>query len=328
MSSVARGIPQLAAREVRRHDGVVPAFEMQVAHVVLELLAEDPALGMPDGQTRAELLGEREQVELAAELAMVALLGLLQAVQVRAQLLRRGPRRAVDPGEHRPRLVPAPVRARELHQLERLQTAGRGHVRTQAQVGPALVAVDRDRVAGGDLALLERLDDLALVGLIRETLERVGARNLLAHERLIGVDELAHAVLDLREVGLGDRTRQLEVVVEAVLDGRADRVSGAGPQVAHGLRQHVRRRMPQDVETVGVGRQDRLHLPVGHRHERKIDELAVHPGRDGLGRQHGTDRLPFGEFGGGAVGELDPRHGTAMISAAPGPIRTRSRRAR
>jgi hypothetical protein len=60
--------------------------------------------------------------------------------------------------------------------------------------------------------------------------------NLLAHERLIGVDELAHAILDLRQVGLGDRTRQFEVVVEAVLDGRADRVAGAGPQVAHGLR--------------------------------------------------------------------------------------------
>ena len=47
------------------------------------------------------------------------------------------------------------------------------------------------------------------------------------------------------EVVLAERgaVGQLEVVVEAVLDRRADGVGGAGEQRQHRLRQHVRRRM-------------------------------------------------------------------------------------
>ncbi len=196
---------------------------------------------------------------------------------------------------------------------------------TQAQVRPAVVAIDGDRVAGRHLAHFERLDDLALVRLIGEALESLRARDVLAHERLVGRDDLAHPVLDLRKVALGDLPRELEVVVEAVLDPRADRVAGAGPQVADGLRHHVRSRMTQDVEPVRIVRQDRLRLPVGRGHEREVDELAVHAGRDRLGWQHGAQRFAFGQLGGGAIGEFDRGHGTVMISVArarlvvPGP---------
>ena len=48
-----------------------------IAHPVLELLAEDAAARMPDPQAGAEL-GAREEIELAAESAMVAFLGLLE----------------------------------------------------------------------------------------------------------------------------------------------------------------------------------------------------------------------------------------------------------
>ena len=61
-------------------------------------------------------------------------------------------------------------------------------------------------------------------------------------------------VLDLREVGLGDRLRELEVVVEAVLDRRADRDLHARIEPPHGFREQVRRRVPQHVERVGVAR--------------------------------------------------------------------------
>ncbi len=86
-----------ATREVRRLHEVVAALQVEVSHVVLELLAEEPAARVPHGEARPELLGEREQVELAAELAVVAAFGLLQAVQVRVEVVLRRPRRAVDP---------------------------------------------------------------------------------------------------------------------------------------------------------------------------------------------------------------------------------------
>ena len=69
------------------------------------------ALGMEDGEAGADLLGEREQVELRAEATVIALLGLFQTREV---LLERGirlPRRAVDALELRAVLVAAPVRA-------------------------------------------------------------------------------------------------------------------------------------------------------------------------------------------------------------------------
>ena len=46
------------------------------------ILPDHAALGVEDGQAGADLRGEREQVQLGAELAVVALLGLGQEGQV------------------------------------------------------------------------------------------------------------------------------------------------------------------------------------------------------------------------------------------------------
>ena len=71
---------------MRRHDQVVAALQVEVAHVVLELLAEDAAARMPDPEARSELVRRREQVQLPAQLAVVAPLGLLQPDQVGVEL--------------------------------------------------------------------------------------------------------------------------------------------------------------------------------------------------------------------------------------------------
>ena len=64
------------------------------------------------------------------------------------------------------------------------------------------------------------------------------------------VDDLAHAGVDAVEVLGRERgaVRQLEVVVEAVLDRRADAEGGVGEQVEHRLGQHVGRRVADRVE--------------------------------------------------------------------------------
>ena len=154
---VPRGVPQLAAREVGRHDGFVAAREVQVAHVVLELLAEDPALRMPDGEARPELLGEGEQVELAPEAAMVA----LSATRAGGVVVEvpSWPKRSVDPVTSA-----VPRRRASTRALHRLNAA----VPPVDGVGPrhsppSVVAVDRDRSPPGP-PLLERLDDLAVYG--------------------------------------------------------------------------------------------------------------------------------------------------------------------
>ena len=60
-----------------------------IAHPVFEHLADDAALGMEEDQARAGELLNAEQIEFLAELAVVALLGLFEPLQVLFQLLRR-----------------------------------------------------------------------------------------------------------------------------------------------------------------------------------------------------------------------------------------------
>src|SRR5919199_2454822 len=99
---------------------------MHFARQVFELLAHDRSVGMPHRQARTHLFGPRIQLELASELAVVAPLGLFQAVQVFLESLLRLPRGAVYPLEHLALLVPSPVRTRGSQQLERLQPTGAG----------------------------------------------------------------------------------------------------------------------------------------------------------------------------------------------------------
>ena len=74
------------------------------------------------------------------------------------------------------------------------------------------------------------------------------------------VDVLPHPLLDPREVLVGDlhALRELEVVVEAVLDRRADRDLGARIELHHGGRHHVRGVVADQVERLGAAVRDDL----------------------------------------------------------------------
>src|SRR5689334_9553067 len=81
----------------KRYTDVLKAFfDVPATYVVLHLALQHPALGMEDGETRPELVGEGEQVELRAEPAMVALLGLFEHGEVRRQRVLGLPGGAVD----------------------------------------------------------------------------------------------------------------------------------------------------------------------------------------------------------------------------------------
>ncbi len=89
---------------------------------------------MPEHGT-GRVLVDVEQIQLTAQLAVVALLGFFQhraGTACSSSLL--GPGRAIHALQHFVAVVTAPVRARHLHQLEELQLAGAGHVRAAAQV--------------------------------------------------------------------------------------------------------------------------------------------------------------------------------------------------
>jgi hypothetical protein len=108
---VAARHEQVALGDVRRVHDLVAAGEQTLAHVALDLVADDAALGVEDAEAGADLVGEREEVELLAELAVVALGGLFEALLVGAQLVLGGPGGAVDALQLRVLLAAAPVGA-------------------------------------------------------------------------------------------------------------------------------------------------------------------------------------------------------------------------
>ena len=132
-----------------------------------------------------------------------------------------------------------------------------------------------------------------------------------AREALVGLDDVLHALLEGAEVLRGERTLHVEVVVEAVPDGRTDAQLGLGEQLLHRLREHVGGRVPEDGTSVlgvdrhcgdlvtvreDVGQVLELALDAGH-HDRSVGEQVG--GRGAVG-----DRPLFGAAVGREDGDL------------------------
>src|SRR5256885_2605813 len=180
---------------------------------------------------------------------MVALLRFVDPLEVRLQVVLRVEGGAVDSCELRVVHIAAPVRTGEAGQLQRLYRLRVLQVRAAAEVGEVALGVEGDRALGG-------VDELALVVLTllgEEALRLLGVA-LLALPGAAFLQLAPDLLLDLLERVLADRLRELEVVVEAVLDRRADRDLRSRIKAADGLGEQVRGRVPQDVERVGIVR--------------------------------------------------------------------------
>ena len=100
-----------------------------------------------------------------------------------------------------------------------------------------VVAVARGRL----LRCSGSLDYLALVRLVGKKIEALVDRMLLADELLVFGHDLAHGRFDAGKVvfAKAGATGQLEVVIEAVFDGRADGVARPGPEACDRLSHDV-----------------------------------------------------------------------------------------
>src|SRR4029453_753060 len=98
----------------------------------------------------------------------------------------------------------APVRTRDLLELERAQALRGRDVGAAAEVDERAVAprvaVDADDRPFADLGRVDLLDDVALERLVGEQREALVAVQLVPLERLALRDDLAHARLDALEV--------------------------------------------------------------------------------------------------------------------------------
>ena len=243
---------------------------------------------------------------------MVALLGLLQHLEIRVLVFLLAPGGAVDALEHLVLRVAAPVGAGDAHQLEGLQLAGGRHVRPAAQVDPVALAVERDGVLLGN-----RGDDfgLVLLALFAEEGDRLVPRHDFSFYGKIFPGDLRHSLFDGREIFRRERPLVRKVVVEAVLDHRPDGDLRVGKQLLHRVREQMRGRVPDDVDALGIALGDDLHRRIALHTEAGVHQLAVDLAGERGAREARADRrgnLGYGDGSGKrlrrAVGETDVGH--------------------
>ncbi len=228
-------------------DELVAVVVVLLPPEVLHDGAHAAALRVPVDQPGPVLLVEGEQVQLPAQAAVVAPERLLDLLKVGLELLLRLEQGAVDALEHGVALAATPVRPRDVHQLERLHLSRALHVRPPAEVDEVAVPVQ------AHLLVLDLVDELQLVRLLREQLARLLPGHLLVHERHVGGHPRAHLLLDDRQVVRGQGPRQGEIVVEAGIDGRADAQLGVREHLQHGLGHDVGGGVPQPLQPLFFG---------------------------------------------------------------------------
>ena len=253
---VARGLPQLLVHDERSGDLHVAGLVVDLAPVVQQRVLKDHAVGKEEREAGG-LVAHHKEVHLAADLAVVALLGLLQHVHVLVELFLGGKGDAVDAGEHLVVLVALPVSARDAGELKGLESLGVADVGADAHVDVVALLVEGD--AGVIVQVVDVLDLVLLAALLHKG-DGLGT-GLLVHGKLeVLLDDLFHLGLDRGEIVLADLDAlgQVDVVVEAVVGRGAVGKVGLGVQALDGLRHDVRGRVADDVR-------DLVLRELGHR---------------------------------------------------------------
>ncbi len=215
------------------------------------------------------------------------------------QLVLGRPRRAVDPLQLLVLLRTPPVGRRRTHQPDAVadQTGAR-QVGAAAQVLPddllrlatraTDVLVDA-QAAQTDLdvsSVVPRAgralepDQLELVRLGGERGTRLVLGDVPAAEGLPLLHDPRHDLLEGFEVLRGEGGRDVEVVVEAVGDGRADAQPGLRVHLLDRLRQHVRGRVPQHREAVRGPDGHALDRRTRRQRGSQVRQHPVHAGDD------------------------------------------------
>ena len=291
---MARGLIQLDLADVGSVDGLVAALDQLFANEAFEQAADHGSLGQPQHQALPDHVRiGGEQFQLLAEHAMVAALGLFDHCHVLVELGLARTRRCRKPLQLLARGVPLPIGAGDRQQLERADRAGAGNVRAAAEVDELALAIERQRGVVGQ-AFLNVLD-LERLAQVAAQRQRLVARLFQSLERFVGLDDLGHLGLDLGKVLFRQWARELEVVVEAVVGGGAERQLHAVEQPHHGPGHHVRGRMPHHGQRLGIflGEQPQRDAALAGQKGGGADDLAVHfRGQRGLGQA----RADFGRY--------------------------------
>ena len=143
---VARPLPEIRLEDLGTDDDVVTALEVFLPLPVLDDRAQQGAFGVPDDQPRARLVVELEEIQFPAETAVVPLFRLFQEPQMFVERLLRRETGPVDALEHLVVLVPPPVGAGHVEELEGPDHPRRGDMGSAAEIDIAALGIEADRL--------------------------------------------------------------------------------------------------------------------------------------------------------------------------------------
>ena len=129
------------------------------------------------------------------------------------------------------------------------------------------------------------LNELQLIGLIGHQLFGLLHRQGEALNGQILLGDGGHFGLQLFQVLRGEGGRDIEIVVEAILDGGADGKLGAGEQVLHRLGQDVGSGVIEGALALLILKGEDLHGAVVVQQIAEIRDLAIHQGAAGIAVQ-------------------------------------------
>ena len=259
----------------------VAALLLGILYPALHQLDHPGALGQQDRQALADDINGGEVFQLTAQLIVVAAAGFLQPGQVFFQHTALGEGAAVNTAEHLILFAAAPVGAGAAGQLDRLDGAGGHEVGAGAQVGKIALAAESDGFALAGVLL----NELQLIGLIGHQLFGLLHRQGEALNGQILLGDGSHFGLQLFQVLRGEGGRDIEIVVEAILDGGADGKLGAGEQVLHRLGQDVGSGVIEGALALLILKGEDLHGAVVIQQIAEIRDLAIHQGAAGIAVQ-------------------------------------------
>ena len=229
---VAGFFPQHTVHHERTFHFLILVLFQLGTHEGFQFTENSPAVVMPEDHTRCFFL-HMVQVKLFTDFTVVTLRRLFQALQVGVQGFFICPRGTINTLQHLVVAIATPVGASNFHQFEVMAEAHVRHVRPAAHVDVFLVMIQARLVIMSNVLIKNR--DFIALATLHEGFTRFVPADFLLNDVIVGFGELVHTFLERVDIFLGQGVVKVNVVVEAVVDNRADRHFGVWPQLFDGM---------------------------------------------------------------------------------------------
>src|SRR5271165_2132932 len=170
-------------------------------------------------------------------------------------------------------LIPQPISAGDIKQLERLDFPGRRNMRPTAEIRELPSAINGNLFIG----LGELLDEMALheVAFLLELRQPLLARQKLPRVRKVPLHQFLHLLLDLFQVLRSERSWPIEVVKESTLGSRTVAQLSFGKKLQHRRSEQVCGGMPVNFQRLWILFHQNAQLGVFLERPGEVDEIAV-----------------------------------------------------